>query len=275
MPAYVTPRSTARRWNVTGTISARKPTAGSAYRYVVGWVQAKRNQTAIPSLPPKIARPWRWSTNRYTSVPTITGTSRISPTAAIRAPHEKNGTRPSRIPGALVVSTDVATETEAAASPISRRAWAAMNRSTMSPSPPPGPPLLASATMMMTSPASQVQNPAIARRGKASARAPSCSGTIAMATPSRSGTRTPKSIPTRWAAKSWTIEPSSSSVPSPSMRSAPSSALRTVSGEQREERRADEQPADHLVVGRGHERGQARSRRRHGRRSPLGVPPGP
>ena len=62
----------------------------------------------------------------------------------------------------------------------------------MSALPPPGPPLLASAIITRTSPLSQPQKPAAARRGKASDRAPTCSGTTATATPSSSGTSTPK-----------------------------------------------------------------------------------
>ena len=50
-------------------------------------------------------------------------------------------------PGARVVSTVAATETAAAARPMTSRPSAARNRSTMSASPPPGPPLLARATI--------------------------------------------------------------------------------------------------------------------------------
>ena len=88
-----------------------------------------------------------------------------------------------RMPGALVVSTVAATDVAAAARPQSSRAKEARNRSTISASPPPGPPLLARETMTSTSPASHVQNPAAARRGKASERAPTCSGTTARARP--------------------------------------------------------------------------------------------
>ena len=47
----------------------------------------------------------------------------------------------------------------------------------------------------ITRPPSQVQKPAAASRGKASDRAPTCSGTIATATPSSSGTSTPNTSP--------------------------------------------------------------------------------
>ena len=62
-----------------------------------------------------------------------------------------------------------------------------MNRSTIWALPPPGPPLSASETMTMTKPPSQAQKPAAARRGNASERAPTCSGTTATARPSSSG----------------------------------------------------------------------------------------
>ncbi len=124
-------------------------------------------------------------------MPTSTGSTRSSPIAATSADHEKNGTRLIRIPGARVVSTVAATGRAAAASPMTARANPARNRSTISASPPPGPPLLASATITIVIPPTQAQKPAIARRGKASERAPSCSGTTATATPRRSGTTTP------------------------------------------------------------------------------------
>ena len=113
------------------------------------------------------------------------------PIEATSADQAKNGTRLIRMPGARVVSTVAATDAAAAARPTSSRPRAARNRSTMSASPPPGPPLLARATMTSTSPASHAQKPAAARRGKASERAPTCSGTMATARPSRSGTITP------------------------------------------------------------------------------------
>ncbi len=103
----------------------------------------------------------------------------------------KNGTRDIRIPGARVVSTVAATETAGAASPITSNPWPAMKRSTIWALPPPGPPLSARATMTTTKPANHAQNPAAARRGNASERAPTCSGTIATAIPSSSGTSAP------------------------------------------------------------------------------------
>ena len=116
-----------------------------------------------------------------------------------------------RIPGARVVSTVVATDAAAAARPMTSRPWAARNRSTMSALPPPGPPLLASATITRTRPLSQAQKPAAARRGKASERAPTCSGTTATARPSSSGTSTPKTRPTRKATNSCGSAPASKS----------------------------------------------------------------
>ena len=63
------------------------------------------------------------------------------------------------MPGARVVSTDVATETAAAMRPRPATTWPPRNRSTMSASPPPGPPLAAIAPTTRTTPTSQPKKP--------------------------------------------------------------------------------------------------------------------
>ena len=106
--------------------------AGSANTYVAGCVKAQPIQLPIPSLPPNTTRALRWSTTRNTSAPTSTGSDSNAPIAVTSADHENSGTRRIDIPGARVVSTDVAIDTAAAISPSAISTRATRNRSTMS-----------------------------------------------------------------------------------------------------------------------------------------------
>ena len=76
--------------------------------------------------------------------------------------------------------------------------------------------------MTSTRPLNQAQKPAAASRGKASERAPTCSGTAATAMPRSSGTSTPKTRAMRKATNICGSAPASNSVSPPSIRSAPS-----------------------------------------------------
>ena len=103
-----------------------------------------------------------------------------------------------------------------------------------------------------TEPTSHAQKPAAASRGKASDRAPSCSGTTAMATPTSSGSTTTNVRPTRYSENSCGIELTSSIV---ACGVDPFDAEQDRSddddAEQADERHTDEQATDPLVVGRG------------------------
>ena len=153
--------------------------------------------------------------------PMATGSTRtraIDPTSAAQ---EKSGARCRRMPGARVVSTVVAIVAATAVRPARTRTLPPRYSSTIFGSPPSGPPLKARATMTSTSPANQLHNPAAARRGKASDRAPTCKGTTKTPIPSSKGRTAPSTSPTRNAAKSWLWSSTSNSAASPSTRSIP------------------------------------------------------
>ena len=101
-----------------------------------------------------------------------------------------HGTRRMFMPGARVVRMLVATDTVDASRPTSASAAANVNRSTKRALPPLGPPLAPMATTDSTEPMNHAQKPVAARRGKASERAPSCSGTTARAAPIINGSST-------------------------------------------------------------------------------------
>ncbi len=90
--------------------------------------------------------------------------------------------------------------------------------------------------MTRTVPANQAQNPAAATRGKASERAPSCSGTAITQTPSISGSSAACTSPTRYPANSWVNADSWITVSSPSIRSKPRTAPSAPTIEQSEHR---------------------------------------
>ena len=106
------------------------------------------------------------------------------------ADQPNTGTRRMFMPGALVVSSVVASEATAAARPSSSTMWPTRNSPTKRGLPPPGPPFAAIDSTTSTLPMNQAQKPDAARRGNVSERAPSCSGTTAMAMPSNNGTTT-------------------------------------------------------------------------------------
>ena len=110
------------------------------------------------------------------------------------ADHENGGTMSIAMPGARAVMTVVATETLPAIRPAATSAAPIKNKSTMSPLPPPGPPLPMMETSTRPEPKSHDQKLNCARRGNAIARAPTCSGTIAIARPRNSGARRPRTI---------------------------------------------------------------------------------
>ena len=153
--------------------------------------------------------------------PTATGRTSTRASDPTRAAHEKSGARCRRIPGARVVSTDVAIDTATAVRPTRTRTLPPRYSSTIFESPPRGPPLKARAMTRSTVPPSHAHRPAAATRGKASERAPSCNGTTSTPIPSSSGRTTASTSPTRYAAKSWLRSSTSRNVPSPSTRSIP------------------------------------------------------
>ena len=131
------------------------------------------------------------------SAPITAGSTRSRPSAPTRTDQLNGGTRRMFMPGARVVSTVVASATAAATSPRTSTIWLTRNSPTNLASPPPGPPLAAIEMTTRTEPTNHVQKPAAASRGKASERAPSCSGTTAMAMPSSSGSSTTNVSPIR------------------------------------------------------------------------------
>ena len=145
--------------------------------------------------------------------------TRISPIPNTSAEKAKNGTRRMVMPGARVVSTLVTRLTPTAVKPSAMSPWAARNSPTMSGLPPPKPPLLMSDTIERMNPPSHMYMPAATRRGKAMARAPSCSGTMATARPAASGSAVPNTRPTRWLPSSCAQESLSKAAAPPSTRS--------------------------------------------------------
>ena len=148
-----------------------------------------------------------------------------------------------------------------------------MNRSTMSPLPPSVPPSEASATMFRTSPPNQSQNPRVARRGKAMAREPSCSGTIATHSARASGRAAPNTRPTRWASNSCEMDVVERQVAAVDALD-PDDHVDDHGGQQTEQATEQEELADDLVVGRRQDhRGSHRARCRgevvHRCRAPM------
>ncbi len=162
------------------------------------------------------------------SAPMTAGSTSSRPRAPINADQLNTGTRRMFMPGARVVSTVVARDPAAATRPSRATMRLTRNSPTNFASPPPGPPLAAIDTTTSTAPMNHVQKPAAASRGNVSDRAPSCSGTTAMAMPSNSGTSTTNVSPILYSANNCGMELMSSIAASASMRSMPSNAATTI-----------------------------------------------